>query len=79
MPVILARDDYDLWLDLGMTNVQVASELLKPYDASLMRCYPVSNLVNRVQNDDSQCAEPIRLESSPQRQLFEEMRGTGNS
>src|SRR5271156_4930057 len=42
MPVILRKDDYDLWLDPGMQNVAAISELLKPYDARLMRCYPVS-------------------------------------
>ena len=31
MPVILARDDYDLWLDPGITNVKVVAELLKPF------------------------------------------------
>jgi SOS response associated peptidase (SRAP) len=40
MPVILDPDSYDVWLDPGMTNVAGASELLKPYDARLMRCYP---------------------------------------
>jgi putative SOS response-associated peptidase YedK len=31
-----------------MTNVQIVSELLKPYDAASMRSYPVSNRINRV-------------------------------
>jgi putative SOS response-associated peptidase YedK len=70
MPVILGRENYDFWLDPGMTNVQAVSELLKPYNASRMRCYPVSNRVNQVQNDDAECSEPIRLESTPQGQLF---------
>src|ERR1700756_5188435 len=30
MPVILERESYDLWLDPGMTNVQVVTELLNP-------------------------------------------------
>jgi putative SOS response-associated peptidase YedK len=59
MPVILRRDGYDLWLDPGMTNVQVVSELLKPYDARLMRSYPVSSRVNQVGNDDEECCRPI--------------------
>ena len=42
MPVILDADGYDLWLDPGMMDVAAASELLKPCDARLMRCYPVS-------------------------------------
>jgi putative SOS response-associated peptidase YedK len=45
MPVILEPESYDLWLDPGMTDVQVVSELLKPYDAKSMRCYPVSSRV----------------------------------
>jgi len=36
MPVILSPDEYDLWLDPGMTDAKVVSELLKPYDARLM-------------------------------------------
>ena len=39
MPVILQRDDYDLWLDPGMTKVEAVSELLKPYAARLMRSF----------------------------------------
>jgi putative SOS response-associated peptidase YedK len=61
MPVILDRDDYDLWLDAGMNSVDVVSELLKPYDARRMRSYPVSNRINHVANDDSECSAPIRL------------------
>jgi len=36
--VFVDPDDYDLWLDPGMKDVGTASELLKPYDAQLMRC-----------------------------------------
>jgi len=46
MPVILDPDSYDLWLDPGMTDVAAASDLLKPYEARLKRCYPVSTRVN---------------------------------
>jgi putative SOS response-associated peptidase YedK len=48
MPVILDPDNYDLWLDPGMTNVEAVSEMLKPFDARLMRCYPVSTRINYV-------------------------------
>ena len=48
----------------------MVSELLKPFDASVMGCYPVSNRVNNVQNDDEQCSKPIKTEIEPQRQLF---------
>jgi putative SOS response-associated peptidase YedK len=52
MPAILSPDSYDLWLDPGMTNLAAASDLLKPCDARLMRCYPVSTRINHVANDD---------------------------
>jgi putative SOS response-associated peptidase YedK len=61
MPVILDRESYDLWLDPGMTNVQVVSELLKPYEALLMRCYPVSTRINHVANDDEECSRAVEL------------------
>ena len=61
MPVILDRDSYDLWLDPGMQNVTVISELLKPYDARLMRTYPVSTWINHVANDDEGCSRPVEL------------------
>ena len=70
MPVILSKEDYELWLDPGMTNVDAVSEFLKPFDTTLMRMYPVSSRVNQVQNDDEDCSKPVTLELLPQRQLF---------
>ena len=61
MPVILDPNDYDLWLDPGMTNAHVVSELLKRYDAKSMRSYPVSILINSVVNDDAECSTPVEL------------------
>jgi putative SOS response-associated peptidase YedK len=61
MPVILDPDIYDLWLDPGMKDVAAASELLKPYDARLMRCYPISTRINHVANDDEACSAPVEL------------------
>jgi putative SOS response-associated peptidase YedK len=61
MPVILDPDSYDLWLDPGMRDAAAASELLKPYDARLMRCYPVSTRINSVAHDDVACSAPVEL------------------
>ena len=61
MPVILDPDGYGLWLDPGMKDVSVASELLKPYDARLMRCYPISARINHTVNDDEECSAPVEL------------------
>jgi putative SOS response-associated peptidase YedK len=67
MPVILDPDAYDLWLDPGMQDVAAISELLKPYDARLMRCYPVSTRLNHVANDDEECSQPVVLVQSQDR------------
>jgi len=61
MPVILDPASYDLWLDPGMQNVAAISELLKPYDARVMRCYPVSTRINHVGNDDEECSRPVEF------------------
>src|ERR1039458_4683360 len=60
MPVILDSDSYDLWLDPGMNDGATASELLQPYDARLMRCFPVSTRINHVVNDDPECSRPVK-------------------
>jgi putative SOS response-associated peptidase YedK len=61
MPVILDPHSYDLWLDPGIKDVAVASDLLRPYNARLMRCYPVSTRINSVANDDAECSAPVEL------------------
>jgi putative SOS response-associated peptidase YedK len=35
--------------------------MLKPYDARIMRCYPVSTRLNHVANDDMECSTPVDL------------------
>jgi SOS response associated peptidase (SRAP) len=56
MPATLDQDSYDLWLDPRMENSAEVSELLKPFDARLLRCYPVSTRINQVANDDEDCS-----------------------
>ena len=67
--MILDPDGYDLWLDPGMTNVAAASELLRAFDARLMRCYPVSTRVSSVANDDEECSKPVEV-AQIQERLF---------
>jgi putative SOS response-associated peptidase YedK len=69
MPVIVDPDSYNLWLDPGMRNVEVACDLLKPCKARAMRCFPVSTRINRVENDDAECSAPVKL-GPVQSQLF---------
>ncbi len=61
MPVILARDAYDLWLDPAFKNVEDLTALFRPYHPDGMKKYPVSTRVNDAANDDPQCAEPITI------------------
>ena len=60
MPVILDHG-YDQWLDPGMRDVGAATDLLKPYDARQMRCYPISTRINHVANDGEECSAPVEL------------------
>jgi putative SOS response-associated peptidase YedK len=69
MPVILDPQCYDLWLHPGTTDTSAISEFLKPFDARLMSCFPVSSRVNQPAIDDAECSAPIEV-SQPQGSLF---------
>ena len=64
MPAILNPDDYECWLDPGLTKAETVLDCLKPFDASLMRKYPVSARVNRPENDDEECAREVPIEET---------------
>ena len=64
MPVIVPPEDYELWLDPGVTDPVRIADLLKPFDARLMRKYPVSSTVNKVGNDGPECAEEVATPAS---------------
>jgi putative SOS response-associated peptidase YedK len=70
MPVIFHQGDYGLWLDPGMKDSSIACEFLKPFDATLRRCYAVSSRVNQVQYDHPECCKPVEEHIEPQAQLF---------
>lgn len=65
MPAILKRDDYDRWLDPNIKNPSALSGCLEPFDAALMKKYPVSVRVNRPENDDRECAQEITVSATP--------------
>jgi putative SOS response-associated peptidase YedK len=69
MPVILNREDYDLWLDEKVQETGRLQTLLKPYPAEEMVIYPVSTRVNKPANDDPDCIAPVEA-SDDQRSLF---------
>ena len=65
MPAILRKEDYECWLDPGMTDAQTVLDCLKPFDARLMKKHPVSAHVNRPENDDEECAREVPIKEIP--------------
>jgi putative SOS response-associated peptidase YedK len=59
MPVILPPRHYQTWLTAPAAEAERLAELLVPFDASLMKRYPVSSLVNKPQNEMPDCAREI--------------------
>jgi putative SOS response-associated peptidase YedK len=62
MPVIVEPDHYDPWLDPGLKDASVVTDMLKPFDARRMKRHLVSMRVNLVKNDDPDCAAAIQAE-----------------
>lgn len=56
MPLIVGRDQYTRWLDPANADV---GDLIVPYPAAAMACYPVSHRVNSVRNDDASVLERV--------------------
>ena len=59
MPVILHKEDEELWLDPG-ANENALLSMLKPYEAELMEEYEVSVKVNSPNEDNPECVNPAR-------------------
>ncbi len=59
MPVILETDDFKLWLDPQEESPEKLSPLLRPSEENVLKGYPVSNYVNKAQNEGAQCIEPV--------------------
>jgi putative SOS response-associated peptidase YedK len=59
MPVILAPEHYDLWLDPTMQEVCRLQPLLRPYPSEAMVAYPVSPQVNHPAHDALDCMASV--------------------
>lgn len=59
MPVILAPESYERWLDPDMDQPDKLERLLRPYSADEMTAYPVGTRVNNPANDTSECIRPL--------------------
>ena len=51
MPVILSREDEDVWLDPGMNETERLLSLLRPYPDTQISAYRVGRAVNSPSND----------------------------
>jgi putative SOS response-associated peptidase YedK len=52
MPVIVAPQDYQAWLDPAQHDAAELMRFVRPYSAERMRAYPVSPRVSKPENDD---------------------------
>lgn len=59
MPVILAPEDFEAWLDVDGTPPEEAAKLLKPAPSDWFEIVPVSTRVNRAANDGPGLIEPV--------------------
>lgn len=64
MPVILAPEDFDLWLDPRVQDVDELRGLLVPVPSERMQADPVGTLVNNVRHDSPQCLSPPEKNST---------------
>jgi putative SOS response-associated peptidase YedK len=58
MPVVLAPEDWSVWLDPA-SELSVIEGLLVPAPADRFEAYPVSSLVNNVNNEGTELLEPL--------------------
>lgn len=58
MPVIIAPDAYDVWLDPKVQDPEAVLPLLRSVAEDALRVYDVSTLVNAPRNEVPECIEP---------------------
>jgi putative SOS response-associated peptidase YedK len=63
MPVLLAREAWDDWLDADVRDPDHLRSLLEPPPDDVLELVPVSTLVNDVRNDGPELIVPIELEA----------------
>lgn len=59
MPVILARRDYEVWLDPKIQDAEKLRPLLRPSPSDDLIADPVDTLVNSPASDDPRCIKPL--------------------
>jgi putative SOS response-associated peptidase YedK len=60
MPVLLAPDDFAVWLDPAVRDRETLAPLLRAFPSDLLAFHPVDRRVNDVRCDDASLPEPER-------------------
>jgi putative SOS response-associated peptidase YedK len=66
MPVFVAPQAFDLWLDCANVDAETAMAVIAPADEGLLEVYPVSTAVNRVANDSAALIAPATIGTAPE-------------
>jgi putative SOS response-associated peptidase YedK len=64
MPVVLKPTNWPAWLGEEPADAAQLKALLAPYPAEEMSCWPVSERVGNVKNNDPTLIEPIAVDAS---------------
>jgi putative SOS response-associated peptidase YedK len=64
MPVIVAAEAFDLWLDCANVDATTAAALIAPAAEDLLECYEVSTAVNGAANDSAELIVPAPAEAA---------------
>ncbi|MAA97945.1 MAG: DUF159 family protein [Stappia sp.] len=62
MPLVIAPEHFDLWLDVKSARPQEIRALIRPAPDDLFEAFPVSRRVNGARDDDPGLLEPERAE-----------------
>ena len=68
MPVVLAPDQHENWLNQSNRLVDTIQPMMSPLHTDSLQAYPVSTFVNRPSNDSKECI--ARSNQSAQQNLF---------
>ena len=69
MPVIIAPENYEQWMNSEI-KFEAVKHLLKPYESSQMKEYPVSTEINNAVNKKADLDTAVAVEGSSQASLF---------
>ena len=69
MPVFVAPEAFELWLDCANVEADVAAALIAPAKEGLLEVYEVSPAVNRVANDSAALIAPFSAPAAPVAQM----------